>query len=354
MKNQQIVINGEFFCNNLSGIERIAIELTKRLDEISQKDEIGIIISKNARNVPKFNNLKVIHYKKNINSFPKWQQFILPWILWKRKAISLDFGNTCSLFYPGISYLHDIYSELFPNDFQTKREKLERCYFMILNRIIAYRANKIITVSNYSKDQISSRFNIKPDKITVIYNAWNHFEHVAGDYSVFNDFPILSNPFFFTLGSLSKRKNLKWIVEYAKKRSTSLFAISGDSLNTVKVDELSGSLPSNIVLLGRLSDSKVKALFTKCKAFIHPAYHEGFGIPPLEALSCGAKIIVSNTASLQEIYGNSAHYIDPFNTDIDLDELLNQPVDPPDETLKKFSYDISARQLYDLIRNFVG
>jgi glycosyltransferase involved in cell wall biosynthesis len=350
-KDRKVIINGEFFCNNLSGIERYAFEITKRLDEISKKDEIGIIIAQNAKNVPTLKNIKVINYEKDIDSFPKWQQFILPWILWKRKAIALDFGNTCSLFYPGISYLHDIYCDSFPNDFQTKRERHERRYFMILNRIIAYRAKRIITVSNFSKNQISSRFKIKLGKIAVIYSAADHFAEIAKDDSVFDDFPILSNPFYFSLGSLSKRKNLKWIIEYAKKKPESLFAISGNSLNTVKVDELSGS-PSNIILLGRVSDARVKSLFTRCTAFIHPAYYEGFGLPPLEALSCGAKIIVSNAASLPEIYGNSAHYIDPFSTDIDLDELLNQPVDTPDEILKKYSYDISARQLYELIQGF--
>jgi len=63
--NPKIVINGEFFCNNLTGIERFAYEITKRLDEISQKDEIGIIISKDARNVPSFRNLKVINYENS-------------------------------------------------------------------------------------------------------------------------------------------------------------------------------------------------------------------------------------------------------------------------------------------------
>jgi glycosyltransferase involved in cell wall biosynthesis len=353
-KNKKVIINGEFFSNNLSGIERFAYEITKCLDEISKKDEIGIIIARDAKNVPEFKNFKVIHYEKDIVSFPKWQQFILPDILRKLKAISLDFGNSCSLFHPGISFLHDIYCELFPDDFKTKREKYERFYFRVLYRIIAYRARKIVTVSYFSRNQIASAYHINPKRIAVIYSAWNHFQLIVSDYSIFNDFPILSKPFYFVLGSLSKRKNIKWIIEYALKNPASLFALSGKSLDTVKVDELSESIPANIILLGRLSDGKVKALFTRCKAFIHPAYYEGFGLPPLEALSCGAKVIVSNAASLPEIYGNSGHYIDPFNTDIDLDQLLNQSVDPPDEILKKYSYDISARQLYQLIQGFTG
>jgi glycosyltransferase involved in cell wall biosynthesis len=352
MKNKKIVINGEFFCNNLSGIERFAYEITKRLDEISEKDEIGIIITKDAKNIPSFKNLKVINYEKNLGSIPKWQQFILPGILRKIKAISLDFGNSCSLFYPGISFLHDIYCEMFPDDFKTKREKHERFYFRILNRIIAYRAKKIITVSYFSRNQISKAYHIKAEKIAVIYSAWNHFEHIKSDYSIFDDYPALSKPFYFSLGSLSKRKNIKWIIEYAAKNPDVLFVISGGSLNTVKVDELSGSIPSNIILPGYLDDGKVKALMTKCKAFIHPAYYEGFGLTPLEALSCGARIIIAKAASLPEIYGNTAHYIDPFNTNVDLDELLKQPVEPPDEILKKYSYDTSARQIYGIIKEY--
>jgi glycosyltransferase involved in cell wall biosynthesis len=321
-----------------------------RLDEISKKNEIGIIISNDAMNVPSFKNLKVINYEKNITSFPKWQQFILPKILWKMKAIALDFGNACSLFYPGITFLHDIYCEMFPGDFKTKKEKHERFYFRVLYRIIAYRAKKIATVSNFCKNQITSKYHINPKRIAVIYSSWNHFMHIKGDYSIFNDFPVLSKPFYFSLGSLSKRKNIKWIFEYALKNTASLFAISGTSLNTVKVDELLDSIPPNVIMLGYLDDCKVKALMEKCKAFVHPSYYEGFGLPPLEALSCGAQIIISNAASLPEIYGKTAHYIDPYDTDVDLDELLSQPVEPPDEILKKYSYDTSARQLYEIIQ----
>ena len=88
----------------------------------------------------------------------------------------------------------------------------------------------------------------------------------------------------------------------------------------------------------------------KCKAFILPSYYEGFGLTPLEALSCGAKVIVARAASLPEIYGNAAHYIDPFNTDVDLDALLEEPVESPDAILEKYSYDTAARQVYELIR----
>jgi glycosyltransferase involved in cell wall biosynthesis len=219
--------------------------------------------------------------------------------------------------------------------------------------MIICRAKKIITVSNFSKNQILDKFKIKKNSVEVIYSSWNHFERIAPDYSLFDDFPALSKPYFFSLGSLSKRKNIKWIIEYARKNPNALFAISGTQLPTVQVDELKNKELSNILLLGYLSDSRVKAVMEKCKAFLLPSYYEGFGLTPLEALSCKVPIVVSNAASLPEIYGNTAHYIDPFNTDIDLDLLLKEPVDPSDDLLAKYSYEKSAASLYNLIKEFL-
>jgi glycosyltransferase involved in cell wall biosynthesis len=348
---KKILINGDFFCRRFTGIERYAYEITIRLDKLSKPCEIAIIIPNNAENVPSFLNLELIKHKKKLKSQLWWQIITLQYFLvTHRKYIVLEFGNTVLPFSPGIVFLHDIYCEYFPEDFQNKKEKILRAYNRLQYRLISKIARKIITVSYFSRNQISETYHIKKEKIFVIYNGWEHFKEIKSDYSVFDEYPILSKSFYFSLGSLSKRKNIKWIIEYAKKKPASLFVLSGSSLDNVKTDRLYDSITSNVVFLGYLSDSKVKALMEKCKAFIHPSYYEGFGIPPLEALSCGAQIIIAKASCLPEIYGNTAHYIDPFNIDVDLDELLKQPVDRPDEILKKYSYDSSASQVYDILR----
>jgi glycosyltransferase involved in cell wall biosynthesis len=347
-------INGDFFCRRLTGIERYAYEITLRLDKISKPDEIAIIVPNNAANVPEFSNLKLISHKKNVKSHLWWQMFTLQWFLvTHREYTVLEFGNTALPFAPGIVFLHDIYCEFFPEDFTGLRDKIIRLYNKWQYRLISKKAKRIGTVSYFTKNQIVQAYHINPDRITVIYSSWNHFGNIAADYSVFNDHPSLKQDnYFFSLGSLSKRKNIKWIIEYARKNPDSIFAISGVSLPTVKADELDNSTPQNIILLGYLDDSKVKALMEKCKAFILPSYYEGFGLTPLEALSCGAQIIIANAASMPEIYGKTAHYIDPFNTDVDLDKLLQEPVEKPDAILTKYSYDTSAEKVYNLIKEY--
>ena len=104
----------------------------------------------------------------------------------------------------------------------------------------------------------------------------------------------------------------------------------------------------NIVQLGYITDGEIKSIMSNCKAFIFPSFYEGFGIPPMEALACGAKIIISNSSCLPEIYGESAYYISPYDYDVDLDELLKKDVAPPKACLDNFGWDKSARILYDL------
>jgi glycosyltransferase involved in cell wall biosynthesis len=348
---KKILINGYFLCRNLTGIERYAVEITKRLDRLSQYGEIAIIIPKDTVNIPEYKNIHVIRHGIKIQHI-LWQMFTLQWFLiTHRQYTVLEFGNTALPFAPGIVFLHDIYCEFFPEDFTSKRDKLIRAYNRCQYRLISGKAKKIVTVSFFTKNQIIENFGVDPEKISVIYSSWEHFKLIKADYSVFDTHPALKKGgYYFSLGSLSKRKNIKWIIEYARKNPDAVFAISGLSLPTVKADELDNSMPQNIILLGYLDDSKVKALMERCKAFILPSYYEGFGLTPLEALSCGSQIIVAKAASLPEIYGNTAHNIDPYNTDVDLDELLREPVERPDEILAKYSYDNSARQVYELIK----
>jgi glycosyltransferase involved in cell wall biosynthesis len=350
---KKIVINGDFFFRKITGIERLAYEITVRLDRLIQPNEIAILIPSNTPNVPLYKNIEVIRYKKfnsSRHSHIWWQMFPLQYyFLTHRKYMILDFENTCLPFAPGIVFLHDIYCKFFPEDFTSLRDKIVRWYNQWQYWFISKKAKRIITVSQFSKQQIIDAYQADPEKISVIFNGWDHFRHILPDYGIFKEYSELTQkPFYFSLGSLSKRKNLSWIVEYASKHQDMIFAISGTELPTAQA-HITVSL-SNIILLGYLNDEKVKALMSECKAFIQPSYYEGFGIPPLEALSCGAKIIVSNAASLPEIYGNTAHYINPFNTNVDLDALLQEPVEPPDRILQKYTYDTAAHQVYELIQ----
>mgnify|MGYP002853558551 CR=1 FL=1 len=353
-----ILINGNFLCRNLTGIERFAFEICACLDEIlaEQNDsslKVSLLTPSNARILPDYKKIQIIP-AKYLTNFPKWDMFYFPKMCRKTKAIPLNFSNTAPLFFnTGFAFLHDIYAHDFPEDFTSFKDKLIRFYSSLHYKNIGRHAKKIFTVSEFSKNQIQKAYKVEEKRISVIPNGWDHFKTIQEDDGILKKFPILAEkPFFFTLGSLQKRKNLKWILEYAKKHAEETFAISGKvigGMRTQELDEL--STLKNVVLLGYVSDSEVKSLMKHCRAFVFPSYYEGFGIPPLEALSVGAKIIVAQSASLPEIYGNTAQYIDSTSTDCNLSEVSEKsiPQEEIDRVLSKYTYQTSAKLLYNEI-----
>lgn len=351
-----ILINGNFLCRNLTGIERFAWEVCKKMDSfLTEDDDIRLLVPANAKKIPDLKKIKIEKSQKSIKSFPLWDMGTFARACRMLKATGLNFSNTAPLGkLCGLAFLHDIYAKSFPEDFVTFKDKLIKLYCQFSYKNISKNTKMVLTVSDFSKKEIQNSYNVPDSKIEVIPNGWDHFKEVEADFKIFEKFPKLKvKDFYFTLGSLSKRKNLKWISDYASKHQNETFAVSGKAISGLVPPELEALKNiKNVVLLGYVTDGEVKALMQQCKAFVFPSYYEGFGIPPLEALSCGAKIVVSNAASLPEIYQKTAHYIDPLSTDCNLQELLEEETDSPCEILSEYTYENAAKKLLGVLRKF--
>lgn len=352
MQKKIIAINGESWCRNLTGIERLAIEVTQYLDALVPPGTTELVVPKNAQHLPTLRNIALIVLPVEVSQITVWTQVHFQKYVLKNRRIPLNYANTSPYFAPGFSFIHDIYCKLYSKDFTSRRDKLIRLYSNLMYKRIAKRAKIVFTVSEYTKKTIVDTYHINPEKVHVVYSGVSGYKDIPADEHIFDRLPVLKEkPFYFTLGSLSTRKNLKWIADHAALYPNELFAVSGKALLNVVPPELEKlkSLP-NIVMTGYLSDAEVKALLSKCKAFVFPSYFEGFGLPPLEALSCGAPIIISNATCLPEIYGTCTHYIDPNEPNVNLDELLLEPVDAPDAVLEKYTLKKTAQRIYDVLR----
>lgn len=349
-----ILINGNFLCRNLTGIERFAYETCARLDSLlGRNDETALLLPDNARSVPAYKNIRIVRAGASITSFPLWDLFFFPRVCKKMHATALNFSNTAPLGKQcGYAFLHDIYAKDVPQDFVSKKDRLIQLYSLLNYRNIAKNAKAILTVSQFSKNRIKQAYAVDDSRISVIPNGWEHFRDIEEDDRIFGRLPpsVQRGGYFFTLGSLQKRKNLQWICSYAQKHPESLFVVSGKAIGGMHSEAASALRSSpNIVPAGYATDGEVKALMRWCRAFVFPSYYEGFGIPPLEALSVGAKIIVAHSASLPEIYGKTAAYIDAYSTDCNLNEAARAETEDASSVLAKYTYQHAAEKLHEIL-----
>jgi glycosyltransferase involved in cell wall biosynthesis len=347
MKN--IVINGQFFLQTQTGQQRYAREILSEMDKLITKDEVVIVVPVRTVEIPNYKNFKIIRHG-NINN-RLWEQIDLMSYLLKTKQISFNFCNTAPFIRPGITVIHDIAPITHKEFFNTWQGKIARLYYSNNQSRMIKSGFPIITVSEFSKNDILQQFKIESEKITVIPNAWQHFEKITLDESVFCKYRnIIKGEYYFSLGSSLKQKNYMWVYNNAIYNHAMSYVIAGKSIKNYKYID---SIPSNVQHLGYLTDGKIKALMQNCKAFLFPSLFEGFGIPPLEALSVGVPIIVSNTASLPEIFEDSATYIDPLNPNVDIGTIIKNITDlKRKQILSKYSWKDSAIMLYELLKRY--
>ena len=347
-KKIKFVFDGQVYAQKLTGQYRYADELLTEIDKIVDKDEFEIVVPNYVNIDGKFKNIKVVQYG-NVKGI-LWTQTSLLCYLVKNRAISIGFCNTTPLIKPGIAVVHDIGYKVICNHYRNIYGRLSSLWHRLNYWRIAISKRPVITVSNFSKRQISEVYKIKSNRITVVENGWQHYNRICEDESIFEkETAIKKGNYFFSLGSLEERKNFKWVVEVAKRNKEEFFVVAGNNVRNAKNKPEFDKIP-NLFFLGYVKDEHAKSLMRNCKAFLFPSTFEGFGIPPLEALSLGTKVICAKAASLPEICGNAVCYIDPYNYDINLNTLLGYDQRKYyKDVLAKYSWMSSAEKL----RNFL-
>lgn len=339
--------NGFLFSQRQTGVMRFAKEILMELDKRVETEEWVLVVPQYANFYPKLNKIKVVKFgniKGNL-----WEQIDFARYVLKNKYVSVNFNNTMPLLCPGVTTIHDLAYKLHPEFADSIHGKISNLYHCLIFRRVAKNNVPVLTVSEFSKKQIADVYNISEERIHVLGNGWQHFEKTGKDDTVFQKNGLIDKQFYFTLGSLSKMKNTKWVFEVAKRNPNDVFVIAGSKPKNAKFE--SDSVLPNVILVGYITDEQIKSLISHCKAFIYPSVYDGFGIPPLEALSQGAKVICSNAACLPEIYRNAVFYINPYDFDVNLDEVMSAKVDEPMVVLNEYGWEKSALLLYDILMN---
>lgn len=343
MKKSKVVFLGDTLLNNEPlGIQRYAYEILKQLDEIAQDINIEMIVPESSVCKIHFNNIKIVQYGTGNGFF--WRQFKFPHYLKMSNAIGVDLTLGLPLVGCDIVCLHDCIYENYTQDFPGIKNKLKRLSYLIRAKCNVKNSKLILTVSEYSKKELVDYYNISPQKIQVIYNAWQHFQRIVPDEAILERLNLSTHNYYFALGSYLPHKNFQWIINEAIANPEKKFIVTGTNKLDNFLDVTKGNKPNNIIFTGFLKDEEIKALMENCKLFLHPSYYEGFGIPPLEAISSGAKIAISSASCLPEIYGDVAAYFDPDSI-ADLDDLESQKRKDASYVLDKYSWRDSAEKM---------
>ena len=341
-----IVVNGRFMEDRMKGLVRYARELLDAMDPLADGNtDIVLLIPPTAHDVPGYKNIRVV--QAGTKGGVLWEQTTLRKYVRKHPdSICLNLCNVTPLFVrPGATAILDIMYKVNPSHFTTFRNRLSRAWHCLQYSYIMGHEQKIITISDFCKREIEKHYPRAAGKIEVIPCAWQHVREYAESSDWQERYPFLEDGrYFFSLATLAKNKNGGWIIEAARTNPGETFVMAGGRYETEYSE-----IPDNVHLLGYISDEDACALIKHCKAFIFPSVYEGFGLPPLEALALGAEVISSDRASLPEVLGSSVHYIDPMDTDVDIDALIREETQSADAALSRYSWETSAAKLLELL-----
>lgn len=243
-----------------------------------------------------------------------YEQFVLP--------IQLRRSNADLLFTPSVAVpvawrgkqVTVIYDMIAEHADVTKYPRARNLYVRWMSRYAARRANAVITISENSRREIAQYAHVPPEKIHLAYPAVaptlmrvtdaSELERVRGAYH-------LPERFILYLGTLEPGKNLPHLIRaYTEMKRAHpdlpqhlvLAGAHGWGVRETE-NEIQRSDATGFHLIGFVDERDVAALYALADVFVYPSLYEGFGMPPLEAMACGAPVIVSNVSSLPEVLG---------------------------------------------------
>ncbi len=355
----KIIFNGAIFSTGRKdGIPRYTTEILKAMDKYVGNYDVELLTPVDIDF--SLNNIKVVKYKEKLYHAGRiggeiWRQYSI-FRYAKKDSVIVDLGMMLPFLRNDICAVYDCQPEKYPGNYNHGLVSRVGAFVRRKQRKNAIIKSKLIITDSFdAANDIVNFYGVPREKLKVVYCAWQHFKDVEVDEKIFNKYPSLqTKDYFFSLGSRFRHKNIDWVLEAAKQNSDYLFVITGYNDVASYSGDIVNSSPENVIFTGYLSDGEIKALMSHCKAFIHPSFNEGFGMPPLEALSTGAELIVSNTSCLPEVYEDCAHYIDPYKYDnIDLDLILSEEIDNSKRLLEKYSWDKSAKLLFDILKDYI-
>ena len=309
-----------------TGIGQYTKNLIENLGKIDKKNQYVLIVPKKVKDtikLPKNFKYKIIPEKKYKSPGMRktwWEQISLPEFIVKEKFDVAFFP------YPSNPWTSDFYKrnikviltvhDCIPWKNKAYRKGILSKMYHIQSKRAVKKADKIVTVSKSSKEDISKICNIEEKEIKVIYNdvSKTYKRKVSDVFSrkILKKYKLEKENYLVYVGGYDERKNVKLLIdEYLKLDSKMKLVLVGEKLFKNKLyDSLDYSNNKNIINTGFLKEGEISALYKNSFSFVHLSKEEGFNIPVLEAANQEAILILSNIKVHKEVAAKSAIYFD--------------------------------------------
>lgn len=349
------------FLKQRTGIEEYSYQLIKHLR--NKLDEHVVVLYLRPKQVVDF-DLPLNWHIKTIQ-FPR---------LWTQLGLSLELfinpvdvlfvpAHTVPFFHPKktVVTIHGLEYEIMPEAYSF----WERFYMRLSIKRSCHWAEKIVSVSRNTKQDLINLYEIGEEKIYVVYEGYE--EKACKSESQINSRSEFEDPYFLFVGRLEKRKNIEGMIsafEIFKEKTKAKYKLIlggkfGYGEEEIKNKIKKSKFKQDIILVGFVSEERKWQLFKHANVFLFPTFYEGFGIPVLEAQSIGVPVITSNRSSLPEISDGSAFLVDPNEVKMIADsiEILandeknrNAIIKKGYENVKRFSWEKCADQIAIILK----
>lgn len=301
---------------SMHGIARYVFELLKCLTSYSAGHHFFVIVNPGSP----LQDLAWPEHIQLVEVLGSWislrQQWELPRVL---KVLNADLFHAPSFMAPlacpcrMIMTIHDLNHMVLPQ-FYTP---IHQFYYQVFVRSCIRRSEYILTVSHFSKEEIVRNLNISSDKIFVTYNGVSDSYHPMtnrDDLEYVRELYELPERFIFCLSNNKPHKNVHQLVRaYCHSNITIPLVLACPiDISILRMAQTYGK--KHLIYFSKfIAEEHLPSVYSMTHLFVYPSTYEGFGLPPLEALSCGAPVVVARSSSLPEVVGDCAIFANPFD-----------------------------------------
>jgi len=394
----RIGIDARFYGPIGKGLGRYTQKLIEGLEEIDKENMYSIFLRKSNWNEykPARSNFKKV--LADYEWYTLEEQIMMPLAIVREKVDLMHFPHfNVPVLWRGrfVVTIHDLILLGFPTRRATtlgpwKYKIKEAGYRIVISQAIKG-SQKIITVSNYTKEELIKYFKVTPSKIIVTYEGHDilssrdknsNFQRLGSIISdkkqneaknkvLFKKYGIIK-PYLLYVGNAYPHKNLEGLL-YAfkefkeKKKSDSQLVLVGKEdyfFERLKKEAENMGLikEGDVIFTGFITDEELDCLYKGALLYIFPSFYEGFGLPPLEAMTRGIPVVSSYATCLKEVLGEAAYYFNPYKKEdmikaiekvIENRQLREKLVRKGLEQVKKFSWKKMARETIEIYKEVV-